>query len=159
MLDALKSLFSRSEPPPAPAAATTSPAPSRLEVAACAILLEIAHADDEFAIEERRHIERVVMHHFDLGGEEARELMAVADEARREALDLHQFTGLINRHYDEGQRMVLAELMWRIVMADGTLSQHESTLARKVASLLELRPGYLSEAKKRAEEAGGPGAS
>ena len=46
--------------------------------------------------------------------------------------------------------MVLAEVMWGLVYADGQLAKHESYLMRKLSSLLELRPGYLAEARKRA---------
>lgn len=148
MLDALKSLFAKH---PAPAAAESPAGRSALQVAACALLLEIAYADQEFTDDERRHVEEIVTRHFDLDAESARELMSVADEARRQAFDLHQFTAEVARHYDEGQRMVLAELMWRIVHADGKLSEHETSLARKLAGLLELRPGYLAEARRRAE--------
>lgn len=151
MFDALKALLTGGEKPEEAAPAE---GPERLQVAACALLLELAHADQEFSPEERRHIEQAVTHYFDLGEENARKLMAVADEARREAIDLHQFTSLITRHYDEGQRMVLAEIMWRVVLADGKLSDHEAMLARQLANLLELRPGYLSEARRRAQ--GGP---
>jgi uncharacterized tellurite resistance protein B-like protein len=75
--------------------------------------------------------------------------MAVAEQARSRAVDLHQFTSLVAQHYDEGQRMVLAELLWRIVYADGTLAEEEAQLARKIGVLLDLRPGYLSEARRR----------
>jgi uncharacterized tellurite resistance protein B-like protein len=121
-----------------------------LQVAACALLLELAHADDEFSAEERRHIEEALARHFGLGPEAAVELMALAEDRLGEAVDLHQFTSVIARHYDEGQRLVLAEVLWRIVYADGELSRHESYLMRKLANLLELRPGYLAEARKRA---------
>ena len=40
--------------PEATAAAATSP--SRVQLAACALLLELAHADGEFSTEEQRHI-------------------------------------------------------------------------------------------------------
>jgi uncharacterized tellurite resistance protein B-like protein len=147
MLDALKSLFAGRGKSDAPH--PTGP-PAGLQVSACALLLEVAYADQEFSADERTHIEEVVTRHFALDEESARQLMAVADEARRESVDLHQFTAVITQHYDEGQRMVLAELMWRVVHADGKLSEHESYLARKLAGLLELRPGYLAEARRRA---------
>ena len=151
MFDALRSLFSR----PAPESPEGAPGESRnLQIAACALLLELAHADREFTPEEQRNIEEVAMNHFDLPVESARELMVVADEARREAVDLHQFTNLVRQHYDEGQRMVLAELMWRVIQADGRLTDQESQLARKIASLLDLRPGYLAEARRRVEQPG-----
>ena len=142
MIDALKALFSRHVTPqgaPAPAASATHP-DAGLRVAACALLLEMAHADSEFSAAERTHIEPAT----------ARELIEIAERERRDAADLHQFTTIINRHYDEGQRMVLAELLWRVVYADGELSRHEDYLSRKLANLLDLRPGFLSEAKNRA---------
>ncbi|MEE8192777.1 MAG: TerB family tellurite resistance protein, partial [Gemmatimonadales bacterium] len=73
-----------------------------------------------------------------------------ADAERRQAVDLYQFTSLITARYDEGQRMVLAEVMWRVVYADGELAKHESYLIRKLSNLLDLKPGYLAEARKRA---------
>ena len=48
--------------------------------------------------------------------------------------------------------MVLAELMWGVILADGELATHETWLVRKLAHLLELEPGYLSEARKAAAE-------
>lgn len=148
MFNALKSLFARTAAT-APDAVTS---PNPLHLAACALLLELAHADLEFSDEERRLVEDVAMRHFDLDEAGARELIAVADEARRESVDLHQFTAVVRAQYDEGQRMVLAELMWRVIGADGRLSEHETQLARKLAHLLDLKPGYLSEARRRAED-------
>jgi len=148
MLNSIRSFFTRHAEAPGP---DTAGSPDRrLRVAACALLLELAHADDEFAAEERQHIEEVLARHFDLPAETAHELMAVAEEERREAVDLHQFASLVNASYDEGQRMVLAEVLWRVVYADGELSKHEDYLMRKLANLLELRPGYLNEARTRA---------
>jgi uncharacterized tellurite resistance protein B-like protein len=120
-----------------------------LRVAACALLLELAHSDDTFSPEEQHLIEESLGRHFGLSPEEGRGLMALAEERRRQAIDLHEFTRLVSRQYDEGQRMVLAEIMWRVVDADGELSRHEDALMRKIAHLLDLRPGYLAAARKR----------
>jgi uncharacterized tellurite resistance protein B-like protein len=129
-----------------------APAPEaeRVTLAACALLLELAHADQEFTDDERHHIEETLTRHFAVSLDQARELIALADEERRGATDLYQFTSLITASYDEGQRLVLAEVMWRLVYADGELAKHESYLMRKLSGLLELRPGYLAEARKRA---------
>jgi uncharacterized tellurite resistance protein B-like protein len=149
MLEGIKSFFARHAGETEEPGEAASPE-HRLHVAACALLLELAHADDDFSPEERTHIERAVVHHFDLPIETARELIELAEQEREEATDLFQFTSLINAYYDEGQRMVLAEVLWRVVYADGKLSAREDTLMRKLANLLELRPGYLAEARKRA---------
>ena len=132
-------------------AARVSGPDQELRVAACALLLEVAHADREFTTEERSHIEEILVRHFAVDAATAREIIEVADRERREATDLHTFTSVINRHYDEGQRMVLAETMWRVIYADGKLSEQEDLLARKLANLLELPPGYLVVARKRAQ--------
>jgi uncharacterized tellurite resistance protein B-like protein len=42
--------------------------------------------------------------------------------------------------------------MWGLVLADGTIAEHESYMTRKIANLLDLEPGYLSTAKKAAAE-------
>ena len=125
-------------------------AEEELRVAACALLLELAHSDDTFSPEEQRLIEEALGRHFGLSAEEGRGLLALAEERRKRAIDLHEFTRIVSARYDEGQRMVLAELMWRVVDADGELSRHEDALMRKLASLLDLRPGYLAAARKRA---------
>jgi len=122
----------------------------RLALAACALLLELAHADDEFTDDERENIRDAMLRHFALPQEQVDHVIELAEQARQRSSDLYQFTSLITRSYSEGQRMVLAEVMWRLVYADGELAKRESYLMQKLSHLLELRPGYLAEAKKRA---------
>jgi uncharacterized tellurite resistance protein B-like protein len=151
MLDSIKSFFStRVQPEARPADAPEADVDARIRLAACAMLLELAHADNEFAPEEQRSIETALIRHFDLSQDDARELITLAEREREESIDLFQFASLIAQHYDEGQKMVLAEVMWGVVQADGNLSSHEDYLMTKFSRLLDLRPGYLAEARKRA---------
>lgn len=121
----------------------------RLHVAACALLLEIAYADDAFSDAERTHIEAVMQRHFDLDEETAAALIEVAEAERSRAVDLYQFTSLIRDSYDLGQKTLLAEIMWGLVLTDGDVQRHESYMLRKIANLLDLEPGYLASARKR----------
>lgn len=123
----------------------------RLHLAACALLLELAHADEEFSPMEEAHIEAVLRRHFSLDETEAQELMALAEAERASAIDLFQFTRLVREGYDLGQKTLLAEVMWGLILADGEIARHEAYLLRKIANLLDLEPGYLSAARKRAE--------
>jgi len=123
----------------------------RVHIAACALLLELAHADDEFSDAEREHIEAVVQRHLGLDDEAAHQLLELADEARRGARDVYQFTSLIRDSYDLGQKTLLAEIMWGVILADGQIQRHEGRVLRKIASLLDLEPGYLADAKRRAD--------
>ncbi len=128
--------------------------PNRVQLAACALLLELAHADGEFSPEERQHIERTLLRHFGLDETRAAELMRLAEEERAQSLDHFQFTRLIASEYDLAQKMVLAEVMWGVILADGRLSDHETHLVRKMASLMQLAPAYLAEARRAAAAEG-----
>lgn len=134
----------------AEAQAQAGEARHRLHLAACALLLELAHADDEFSDAEQLHIEAVLRRHFQLDEEEARELMGLAESERSGAIDLYQFTTLIRSSYDLGQKTLLAEIMWGLILADGEIARHEAYLLRKIGNLLDLEPGYLAAARKRA---------
>jgi uncharacterized tellurite resistance protein B-like protein len=122
----------------------------RVQLAACALLLELAHADDEFSSEEQQHIESTLQRHFGLDEASGAELIRLAEAARAESLDHFQFTRLVAAEYSLAQKMVLAEVMWGVILADGRLSDHETHLVRKMASLMQLEPAYLAPARRAA---------
>jgi uncharacterized tellurite resistance protein B-like protein len=126
--------------------------PTGVELAACALLLEIAHADDTFDQSERDYIVSVLQRHFGLEQAAAHELIRLAEAARAEAVDDYQFTHTITEQYDLGQRMVLAEVMWGLILADGRIAERETYLVRKLGSLLDLKPAYLAQARRSASE-------
>lgn len=148
MLDAIRTFVMQKiiRPGPAPAAA----GPEGVQLAACALLLELAYADGEFSPPERRHIEGALGRHFGLDEETARELITLAEAARAQAVDQFHFTQLITEQYDLGQKMVLAEVMWGVILADGQIADHEAYLVRKLAHLLQLEPAYLAQARRAA---------
>ena len=155
MLDAIQRFVQRNIiRPAAPEAAPDprTPAPSGVQLAACALLLELAHADGEFSDAERLHIESAVGRHFGLDDATTRELLALAEAERRDSIDHFQFTRIIAEQYDLGQKMVLAEVMWGVILADGQIATHEGWLVRKLAHLLELEPGYLADARRAADQ-------
>lgn len=129
---------------------STPGGPSKVQLAACALLLELAHADGEFSAEEREHIQRTVVRHFGLDEETGAELVRLGEAERQQSLDHFQFTRLIATEYDLGQKMVLAEIMWGVILADGRSSDLETHLVRKFASLMQLEPAYLAQARKAA---------
>ena len=152
MFDAIRNFFFANMNPGEEAAPT--PRNRDLRLAACALLLELAWADDEFIPEESTHLEAAVRRHFSLDRDEAAELLRLAEAERSRAADLWQFTNLIRQHYSTGQKMVLAEIMWGVVYSDGELSSREEYLMRKISHLLGLEMGYLAEARERARDPG-----
>ncbi|MGD2068044.1 MAG: TerB family tellurite resistance protein [Gemmatimonadota bacterium] len=149
MLDSIKAFFEqRMSPPPE---ADEKVRKRDLRMAACALLLELAYADDEFTGDERSHLRRAVRRQYGLDHHQADELIRMAERERAKAVDLWQFTRLVKEHYSLGQKMVLAEIMWGLVYSDGELASKEEYLMRKICRLLDLEAGYLAEARKRIE--------
>jgi len=124
--------------------------PDPLHVAACALLLDVAHADGEFSTAERAHLERSLERHFGLGPSLGREVIALAEAERARAVDHFTFTSALLRGYDVTQRQALAEAMWELVLADGEIAEHEHYLTRKIANFLDLAPEQLAAAKRAA---------
>jgi len=149
MLDALRQfiLHARGGAPAEPA---SSPRYDDFQLAACALLIELAHADGEFSPQERAHIEAAMGRHFSLEPAAVHELLDLAEVERSKSIDHFQFTRVLREQLDLGQRMVLAEVMWGVVLADGQVGDHEGYLLRKLGHLLDLAPGYLARARQAA---------
>jgi uncharacterized tellurite resistance protein B-like protein len=150
MLDAIRRLFGDNTSSVSPAHEDDAPPDVRL--AACALLLELAHVDGDFSDVERARISEVLQRHFDVDATGAQALMDEAYVASRKSVDDFTFTRQLVKGYTLAQRLVLAELMWQVVLADGELAERESYLMRKLANLLQLEPAFLAQARRKTEE-------
>ena len=150
LIDAIRSLFGSETRTPDQNPTEPGPAVDPLHLAAYALLLEVANADGEFSVAERVHLEDVLERHFSLPPEAGRTLLDLAEKDRQNATDHFRFTSHLRQSYDTGQKMVLAEIMWGVVLADGEIAEREHYLTRKISNLLGLEPGYLSAAKAAA---------
>jgi uncharacterized tellurite resistance protein B-like protein len=133
------------------AAEADSPSPDRVRVAACALLLELAHADDAFGEEERARIVRAARE-MGVAEEDLRELMRLADEQRRQSVDLFQFTQLVTESFSREERLRLVEAIWGVVYSDGTLTEAENRLARRIAEMLGFQHPEVQAVKDRVAE-------
>ncbi len=112
MLDAIRSFFGASMEPESP---EEEGGEQDVRLAACALLIEIAHADEDFTEDERLHLTSAVRRQYGLEDDEADQLIELAEEARASAVDVWQFSKLIKQNYSLGQKMVLVEVMWGLV--------------------------------------------
>jgi len=128
--------------------------PSPVVIAACALLLEIAHADDEFRPEERERIARHIRDEMGVRDEELREVFRLAEEERRESVDLFQFTRLLAQHLSRDERLKLVEAIWGVVYSDGSLTEVESHLARRIAELLGFQHPEVQAVKENVAKTG-----
>ena len=146
MLETLKKIIAnRTDFKPAAAA----PA-NQTHIAACVLLLETAHIDDDSSREEMAHLVQTIRTKFALTAENAEELLTIAEKSRREAVDLWQFTDYLNRHCSMDEKTAIMEDIWRIIHIDGRLDRHEDHFSHKMANLLRLTHSQLIDAKLNA---------
>lgn len=119
----------------------------RLQVATCVLLLEAAHADDEFSRVEEERVIQLVQRRFQLDADDAARLVALADDTRRSEDDLYRFTRLVNESYTRPRKLAILELVWEVVYSDGALEAHEDALMHKLGTLLGVRHEELMALK------------
>ena len=120
-----------------------------LQIAVCVVLLEVAHADDTFSSEGRDQIMRFFEEGARLSPEATEELLQLAEQARKQAVELWQFTHLIAVNFSVEQKLKLVEAMWTLIYIDGKLDMREDYLIHKLSTLLGLRHSELIETKLR----------
>ena len=135
-------------------AATPQDEAHGLRLATAVLLLEAAHADSEFADEERDAVAGVLRGRFGLADGEVAELLAAAEQARWESGDLYQFARQLNDAYPLPRKLAVVELLWEVVYSDGVLEAHEDALMHKVANLLGVRHEELMALKRRVKGRG-----
>ena len=118
-----------------------------LPLATAAVLLDIAHADGNFAPAVDGDIVGYLERAFHLEGEAARELLKAAEETRAKTIDYFALTEFIRRNSSLTDRIEIVKTMWRMVYADGKLSDYENYLVRKLADLLGLEHHVMIDAK------------
>ena len=110
----------------------------RTRLAAAALLVEIARADDRFSAAERAALLASMDRKFGLNVHEASRLIDLAEQQSQQATDLYQFTSEINRAFSDVQKVRLVEELWRAAFADHQLDPHEEHLIRRIADLIHV---------------------
>ncbi len=127
----------------------------RLRVATAGLLLEAAHADDEFSADEEQAIEAMLGRRFGLDESATAELIAVAQQERNRSDDLFEFAQLINDRFPTERKLAIVQLLWEVVYEDGILEAHEDVLMHKIGRLLGVRHEQLMALKVQVKRSRG----
>ena len=122
------------------------------QVALCAILLEVAQADQDFDPDERKTIVKVLQDKFDLDHAEVEDLIALTEAERSKHPDLWAFTNSIGRGYTPEEKLSVMVMVWQVVFADQVLDAHEDMLVRKLQHMLAVNHSLVIKAKQMARE-------
>ena len=147
MLDIVKRFFS-----PVDEKTTASRAEGtghQLQMAVCALFVEMARIDESFTAEEMAAVIDILKAKYGLSAENATAMIAAAEAELEESVDYWQFARLINENYSMDEKVGIIEMLWRIVYLDGNLDKHEDYLMHKLAKLLRLHHRQLIDAKKK----------
>jgi len=133
MFDALKSLFAEVSGSGAPA---RSRADEGRRLAAVALLVNVANVDGEIGHAGRRRLKKIIEERFGLDANTAAELIALAEESDREAVDFYNFTRVLKRTLDDGGRKEIVEMLWDVAFADGAIHEFQANTIWRIAELL-----------------------
>ena len=128
LLDKLKSLLSADEP--------SGVDRSEIRQAVAALLIHASRIDDDVDPEEAAARDRLLKQKFDATDDEISQLVMEAEAAVAESADLYGFTRAIKENYDREHRGRIVEMLWEVVLADGSIDAHEANLVWRVAGLL-----------------------
>jgi len=124
-----------------------------VRLATAALLVEVMKADRDVSDVEREAALSAVRDKFDLPKDEANELIALAEQEAKEATSLYQFTHMIDKGFDREQKILVIELLWRVVFADANMEAHEEALVRRIAGLIHVAHKDFIDAKIRVRDA------
>ena len=114
-------------------------------------MFEVARAD--FAIDEaeQQAVRQLLQAQFALSQEEIASVTEEAADSVDAATCLFEFTRAVNELASIDQKRALIGMMWRVAMADNTLSRYEEHLIRKVADLLYVPHADFIQAKQASQ--------
>jgi len=105
-------------------------------LAAAALLFHVIAVDGVVLPGEREILSQLLARQFDLDKDDTAELLAAAETADKEAIDLYGFTSILKWKLEVSDRERIVEMMWKLVYADGAVHEFEDNVIWRVAELL-----------------------
>ncbi len=123
-----------------------------IERVSASLLVEIARSDHQLEPVEIESIVTALQRSSTLPDEEIKTLVDTAIAEADNAVSLHEHVRLINEQFEQEQKVVLIEQMWRVAAADGDIDHYEDYTIRKLSDLLHVRHSAFIQAKLRVIE-------
>jgi len=131
MLSAIKNYFEKNISPE-----VNGDLEHELKLATAALLIEMMNQDDQVHDKEIDAAKKALTVKFGLTDDEYHDLITLAEEEVKEAVDYHQFTSLIAREFRQARKIKVIELLWSVAYADSHLDSMEEHMVRKIADLI-----------------------
>ena len=147
MLDYIKNLLIGNKPVESSEEEIIYDDNKRVQIATCALFLEVANSDDDFSVEEEEFINKTMKEEFELDDKLVNELIELSHEHTENSVSLYEFTEIINQYFTNAQKFDVVKNLWRLVFADGNLDSYEEYFIRKISRNLHLEHSDMIAAK------------
>lgn len=149
MFKNLKKIFGESNPD---SGNTLSLSPSsdkhkKVEIASCALFIELAKSDGEFSDEERELIITEMKSLFNLEKKYVDDLVLLAEEKVKESVSIYEFTGVINKSFSQEEKIELLENLWKLIYRDEKLSAYEDHLIKRIGATMNIEHKQIINSK------------
>lgn len=119
----------------------------RLEVATCAVFIELAKADGEFSEEERDFIISKMKKCFDLDDEEVNAILELAEQKVDKSVSIYEFTSELNNYFSQEEKQSLIKNLWRLIFTDNKLNAYEDNLIKKIGLTMNIEHKTIIDLK------------
>ena len=120
------------------------------DVAAVALFFHVIGADGVIDEVESDKLRTLIAQEYDVNGTEMQKLIEAGQQADREAVDLYQFTSVLNRSLEPEAKVHFIELLWNLAYADGHRHELEDHVVWRIADLMGVSSRDRVLARQRA---------
>jgi uncharacterized tellurite resistance protein B-like protein len=124
----------------------------KLQIATCAIFLEMAKSDDNCTEEEHKEIVSVMQRTFNLEKEYVDDLIDLTKTRLEQSISIYEFTGIINTNFTSDEKFELMKNLWRLIYTDQKLDKYEDQLVKKLGTMIHLEHKDVIGAKLMVKE-------
>ena len=119
----------------------------KIQIAACALLVEIGKADSNFTNEERKKIISIMKNTFNVEEDYVNELIELSEKNFDENESIYEYTTIINNNFTNDEKFELLKNIWRLIYTDENLSRYEEHLVKMIGALLNIEYSNIIGAK------------
>ena len=116
----------------------------------CGLMIEAANSDGDIGAEEIKKIRETLINIFKENPEEVDSVLEQSLKNSNNSKSLYYYSSKINKNYSDEKKILLIEILWEIVLADGQVHDYESSIIRRLSGLLYISDINSGNARKRA---------
>ena len=116
----------------------------------CGLMIEAANSDGDIGAEEIKKIRETLINIFKENPDDVDSFLEQSIKNSNNSKSLYYYSSKINKNYSDEKKILLIEILWEIVLADGQVHDYESSIIRRLSGLLYISDINSGNARKRA---------